>query len=683
MAIDVMKALALNKKSHLLPSPYPEAWDLWENAPKDSLDALVPPGDRQADTTVVPAKVAQAIAEMRGQVRSTFIFLQFLVMAVIAGGAALNFNVLQLDYSVWLPIACLLAVFGGLLLLPLRVIASDWFPGLLAVCDAVITAALFYFSGRAGVEAYGAYFVILIIALLTRTRRQTVIYSLIVTTMYGLTFVQDVAQTGLVLNVHFFQALLQIILTLAVAIACGKAMESVNILASSDPVTGLPNRQQFVHLANHALKQARKSREKIGVLILEIAGIDEIYQSKGHCASSSAMKHVVSRLVPLLKQGDVVARQGHASLAFLRKSFSTSEEVAKLAHELVDELRVPLVVSGEKVSLDAHVGGELVPDSYNASSSSIITNAQSALGFAKTRGKNCYEFYAEDMASRSYDPLYLEMSLRSALDRGELSVSYQPKIDLSSGQIVGTEALMRWQHRDLGTLYPFLFIPLAECSGLIEPMGEWMLRSACLQIREWQQNALPPVLMGVNVSPKQLRNPHLVGAISRILNETMCNPEYLELEITESVLIGEADIALETLYKLKSLGIRLSVDDFGTGYSGLSYLSQLPVDGLKIDQRFVRDIGNGHQAKAIIKGIIGMALNMGLKVTAEGVESQEQALFLRDLGCHEGQGYLYSKPLPSADMEQCLQGEQRRQQLEATKNAFIAALASRYDKKAS
>ncbi len=678
-----MKALALNKRSNLPPSIDPQAEDSWATTPKDSLVTVTLPVDRQADTTIVPAKVARAIAEMRGQVRSTFIFLQFLVMTVIAGGAVLNFNVLQLDYSVWLPIACLLTVFGGLLFLPLRVIASDWFPGLLAVCDAVITAALFYYSGRAGVEAYGAYFIIMLIALLTRTRRQTVIYSLIVTTMYGLTFVQDVVRTDLVLDIHFFQALLQIILTLAVAIACGRAMESVKILASSDPVTGLPSRQQFAHLVNRALKHARKSREKIGVLILEIAGIDEIYESKGHSASSSAMKHVVNRLVPLLKQGDVVARQGHTSLAFLTKSFTTAEEVAKLAHEVVDVLRVPLIVSGEKVSLDAHVGGELVHDSYNASSGSIITNAKSALVCAKTRGKNCYEFYAEDMASRSYDPLYLEMSLRSALDRGELSVSYQPKIDLSSGQIVGTEALMRWQHRDLGTLSPLLFIPLAEGSGLIEPMGEWILRSACLQIREWQQNGLPPVLMGVNVSPKQLRNPHLVGAISRILKETMLNPECLELEITESVLIGETDIALETLFKLKSLGIRLSVDDFGTGYSGLSYLTQMPVDALKIDQRFIRDIGNGHQAKAIIKGIMGMALNMGLKVTAEGVESQEQALFLRDLGCHEGQGYLYSKPLSSVDMEQYLQGEQKRQRLEATKNAFIDALSNRYNKKAS
>lgn len=679
----LMNSLALKKRPT---SPYSS--DLHsEGLPSTSSDdyiiANTPTADLQADASAVPPKVARAIAEMRGQVRSTFIFLQFLVVAVIAGSAALNFNVLQLDRSVWLPAACLLAVFGGLLFLPLRVIASDWFPGLLAVCDAIITVALFYYSGRAGAEAYGTYFVIMLIALLTRTRRQTLIYTLIVTTMYGLTFVQDITRTGLALDLHFFQSLLQIPLTLAVAIACGRAMESVKLLASSDPVTGLPSRQQFTHLVNRALKQARKSREKIGVLVLEIAGIDEIYESKGHSASSCAMKHVVSRLVPLLKHGDVVARQGHASLAFLTKSFTTPEEVAKLAHQVVDVLRVPLIVSGEKVSLDTHIGGEFVHDTYNASSHALISNAKSALICAKTRGKNCYEFFSENMPSRSYDPLYLELSLRNALERGELSVSYQPKIDLANGQIVGTEALMRWQHRDLGSLSPLLFIPLAEGSGLIEPMGEWILRAACMQIREWQQRGLPPVLMGVNVSPKQLRNPHLVAAISRILKETMLSPECLELEITESVLIGEADVALETLYQLKSLGIRLSVDDFGTGYSGLSYLTQMPVDALKIDQRFVRDIGNGHQAKAIIKGIVGMALNMGLKITAEGVESQEQALFLRDLGCHEGQGYLYSKPLSSGDMDQYLQGEQKRQQLEATKNAFIDALASRYNKKAS
>ncbi len=645
-----------------------------------SIGTINPSSLNQTEASAIPPKVAKAIAEMKGQVRSTFVFLQLLVLVVIAGGALLNFNVLQLEQSVWLPIACLLGVFGGLLFLPLRVMASDWFPGLLAVCDTLITGALFYYSGRAGAEAYAAYFLIMIIALLTRTRRQTFIYSLIVTTMYGLTLMQDVARTGFALDMHLLQVLIQIPLTLAVAIACGRAMESVKILASCDPVTGLPSRQQFGHLISRALKQARKSREKVGVFILDIAGIDEIYQSKGHAASSSAMKHIVNRLVPLLKQGDVVARQGHASLAFLTRNFITPAEVAYLAHEFIDILRVPLIVAGEKVSLEAHIGGDLVCDAQNASANSIINNAKSALDCAKTRGKNCYEFHSEDMSSRSYDPLYLEMSLRKALDRGELSVSYQPKIDLSTGQLVGTEALMRWQHRDLGPLSPLLFIPLAEGSGLIEPMGEWILRAACLQIREWQESGLPPVHMGVNVSPKQLRNPYLVSALSKILKETSVNPACLELEITESVLIGEADVALETLYQLKALGVRLSVDDFGTGYSGLSYLTQMPVDALKIDQSFIREIDNGHQGKAIIKGIVSMALSIGLKVTAEGVESQDQAFFLRDLGCHEGQGYLYSKPLSSGDMGQYLQGEQQRQKIEATKNAFIDALANRYNK---
>jgi EAL domain-containing protein (putative c-di-GMP-specific phosphodiesterase class I) len=391
------------------------------------------------------------------------------------------------------------------------------------------------------------------------------------------------------------------------------------------------------------------------------------------------MKSIVNRLIPLIKSGDIVARHGHASLSILTRNYATPAEVANLAHDCVDMIRVPLITSGETVRLSAHVGGELVPDARHGTVATMLHNAKTALARAKTRGTNCYEFYSQEMESRSFDPLFLEMSLSKALSRRELSVSYQPKVNLLTGQLTGTEALMRWHHPDLGALSPVVFIPLAEGSGLIEPLGEWILRSACLQGIGWQQQGFSPVHIGVNVSPRQLRNPQLVTTVSKILKETNLNPECLELEITESVLISESDSALDTLYKLKSLGVRLSVDDFGTGYSGLSYLAQLPVDALKIDQRFVREIGNGYQAKAIIKAVVGMALNMGLKVTAEGVESLDQALFLRDLGCHEAQGFFYSKPLSSGDMQHYLQKEQQRQMVEATKTALIDALANRYD----
>jgi EAL domain-containing protein (putative c-di-GMP-specific phosphodiesterase class I) len=374
-----------------------------------------------------------------------------------------------------------------------------------------------------------------------------------------------------------------------------------------------------------------------------------------------------------------VARHGHTSLSILTANYDTPAEVARLAHECVDLIRAPLIASGETFRLATYIGGELVPDARHTSAPAILTNAKNALAHAKTRGANCYEFYCEEMDSRSFDPLFLEVSLHKALDRRELSVCYQPKINLLTGQLTGTEALMRWHHPDLGSLSPALFIPLAEGSGLIEPLGEWILRAACLQVIGWQQQGFSPVHIGVNVSPRQLRNPRLVETVSRILKDTNLNPQCLELEITESVLIGEADAALETLYNLKSLGLHLSVDDFGTGYSGLSYLAQLPVDALKIDQRFVREIDCGFQAKAIIKGVIAMALNMGLKVTAEGVENQEQALFLRDLGCHEAQGFFYSKPLSSVDMHTYLRSEQQRQKVEATKVALIEAISSRYD----
>jgi diguanylate cyclase (GGDEF)-like protein len=675
-----MNALALDKRSH--PDRAPE----FGNEARVSTGLLNQSGaavtllpHHSTDRDSVPPNVAHAIAAMRGEVRSVFIFLQILVLGVMAGSAVLHFNILQLERSLWLPFVGLLAIFGGLLFLPIRLIASDWFPGLLAILDTIITATLFYYSGRAGAEAYAVYFLIMIIALLTRTRQQTILYASVVTTMYGLALYQDAGRAGVALDYH----VLQVPLTLAVAVACGRAMESLRMLATCDPVTGLPSRTQFVHLVSRAVKQARKSREKVSVLVLEIAGMDQVDKTKGSSGSDRVIKHIVNRLVPLLKPGDVLARHGHSSLAILARNYATPAEVAHLAHESIDILRVPLIESGARVSLAAHIGGELVPDAHKVVVSAIINNANTALACAKTRGKNYCEFYSADMASRTYDPLFLEASLGKALDRRELSVSYQPKINLETGQLVGLEALMRWQHPDLGSVSPAHFIPLAEESGQIEAMGEWILRAACLQAKEWQACGLPPLYIGVNVSPKQLRNPQLVSTVARVLKETNLNPQCLELEITESVLIAEADAALENLYNLKSLGVHLSVDDFGTGYSGLSYLTQLPVNALKIDQCFVREISNGYQAKAIIKGVVSMALNMGLNVTAEGVESQEQALFLRDLGCHEGQGFLYSQPLSSGKIDQYLQGEQQRQKVDATKNALIEALSSRYAKKYS
>lgn len=634
---------------------------------------LLPPDSTSSKN--VPPKVARAIAAMKGEARSTFLFLQILVLVVMVGGAALNFNILH-EQSIWLPFMALLAIFGGLLFLPIRLIASDWFPGLLAILDTIITATLFYYSGRAGAEAYAAYFLIMLIALLTRTRQQTILYALVVTAMYGLAFYQDAGLAGITLDYH----LLQLPLILGVAVACGRTMESVRLLATSDPITGLPSRTQFVALLSSAVKHARKSRENLSVLVLEIAGMDQIYETKGRSASDRVMKHIVNRLVPLVKPGDVMARHGQASLAILTRNYATPAEVAHLADAFVETLRVPVIELGERVSLAAHIGGEIVPDAHKKDATGIINNATSALTCAKTRGKNCYEFYSENMASRTYDPQFLDMSLRKALDRRELSVSYQPKINLATGHLVGAEALMRWQHPDMGSVSPVHFIPLAETSGLIEAMGEWILRTACLQAMEWQGSGLPSLYVGVNISPTQLRNPQLVSMVARILKETNLNPQCLELEITESVLIAEADTTLENLCKLKSLGVHLSVDDFGTGYSGLSYLTQLPVNALKIDQHFVREISTGHHAKAIIKAVVDMALTMGLRVTAEGVESQEQALFLHDVGCHEGQGYLYAKPLSPGNMEQYLQGEQQRQTVAASKNALIEALSSRYEK---
>lgn len=642
----------------------------------ESAATLSLPPSRPVNTEEVSPKAAEAIALMRGQVRSTFMWLQLLMLLVMGSRILQSPDLLQFEGSMWLPFLGLLIVFGALLFLPIRLIASEWFPGLLAVLDTVITTTLFYYSEKAGPEAYTAYFLIILIALFTRTKRHVFLYSLIVTSLYGLALYRD----GRAL-VSFDSHLLQLPVILGVAIACGRAMESLRVLANSDPVTGLPSRQQFVQLVTQSLKQARKSHQNLGVLVLEITGVEQTIKSNGQFISDSVMKIIVNRLIPLLNPGEVLARHGQASLAILKRDHQTPGDVAKFAHDCVDMLRVPLIESGETVRLTAHIGAELISDPRKATVATIIENAKTALIRAKTRGNNCYEFHSADMDSRIYDPLFLEMSLRKALDRRELSVSYQPKVNLLTGQLTGTEALMRWHHPDLGSLSPTVFIPLAEGCGLIDQLGEWILRAACLQGIGWQGRGLLPILISVNVSPSQLRHPQLVPMVSRILKETNLSPQCLDLEITESVLIGEADTALATLYNLKSLGVHLSVDDFGTGYSGLSYLTQLPVDALKIDQRFVREIGNGYQAKAIIKAVVNMALNMGLKITAEGVENDHQALFLRDLGCHEAQGFLYSKPLSSTDMEHYLQAEKQRQTVDATKTALIEALTSRYDKR--
>lgn len=627
---------------------------------------------RPVSTEEVSPKVAEAIALMRGQVRSTFIVLQLLMLLVMGSRILQSPNLLQVEGSMWFPFVGLLTVFGALLFLPIRVIASEWFPGLLAGLDTIITTTLFYYSEKAGYEAYTAYFLIILVALLTRTKRHVFLYSIIVTTMYGLALYRD-GLAILSMDSHF----LQLPITLAVAIACGRAMESLKTLANSDPVTGLPSRQRFVQLVTQSLKQARKSHQPFGILVLEITGIEQTVKVNRQVLTDSVMKIVVNRLIPLLNPGEVLARYGQTSLAILKSAYQTPAEMAIFAHGCVDMLRVPLIEAGDTVRLTAHIGAELVSDPGKASGAMVIDNAKTALTRAKTRGRNCYEFYSADMDSRSYDPLFLEMSLRKAVDRRELSVSYQPKVNLLTGQLTGAEALMRWHHPDLGSLSPGLFIPLAEGCGLIDELGEWILHAACLQGIGWQGRGLLPVLISVNVSPRQLRHAQLIPMVSRILKETNLSPQCLDLEITESVLIGEADVALETLYELKALGVHLSVDDFGTGYSGLSYLAQLPVDALKIDQKFVRDIDNGYQAKAIIKAVINMALNMGLKITAEGVENERQALFLRDLGCHEAQGFFYSKPLSSADMEHYLKDEKQRQTVAATKTALIEALTSR------
>jgi len=510
-------------------------------------------------------------------------------------------------------------------------------------------------------------------AFVVPTRRHVVVYAGIITVLYGLALYRD-GLGWLASNSH----LVQLPIILAAAVGCGLAMESLNVFAHTDALTGLPTRKSFLQAVRGALREARRANQRFAILIIESSDVLKSVGGKPNISSDEVLNSMVAKLVPLLHPGDMLARHGRSSFAILKKSRTNVVDVAYFAHDVIDRLQVPLIHGGHTHHLTSHIGTEVIAGSYRDGAATAVDKARAALAKAQSRGKNCFEFFAQDLDTRAFDPVFLEVSLRKALDRGQLSISYQPKIDLLSEALTGTEALMRWQHPDLGAFSPTVFIPLAERCGLIDELGEWILRRACIQWKQWQRSGLPPSRLAVNLSPKQLQNRNVVSMVSRILRESQLEPQYLELEITETLLVGESEESLATLHDLHSLGVRLSVDDFGTGYSGLTYLTHLPVHALKIDRRFVQEISKGFQAEAVLKGIINMASQMGLNTIAEGVETMEQAIFLRTIGCQEAQGFYYSQPLACQEMQAYLQNEQRRQVIEMTKNSLIAALTSRY-----
>jgi diguanylate cyclase (GGDEF)-like protein/PAS domain S-box-containing protein len=433
------------------------------------------------------------------------------------------------------------------------------------------------------------------------------------------------------------------------------AEERVQFLAYYDALTGLPNRSLLHDRLERALAGARRRQEKVALLFLDLDRFKVINDSLGHSVGDLLLQEVAERLRKWARAQDTVARIGGDEFLIALTAVKDAPDAAVAAERIMDAMAPEFAIQGRSFTVTCSIGISIYPD-HGADGETLIKNADSAMYSAKDSGRNAFRFFTDDMNSQAVERLTLEHSLRVALDRKELFLEYQPQLDVATGQIIGFEALIRWRHPDLGLVRPDKFIPVAENSGLIVPIGEWVLRTACATARAWQQQGLPAVPVAVNVSAVQFGQEGFRQLVRRVLRETSLSPEYLELELTESLLLSNADVTFRILQELKAMGVTLAIDDFGTGYSSLSYLRQFPVSKLKIDRSFVHNVALNPDDAAITAAIISMAKSLNLKVIAEGVENEAQMSFLRDHHCDEIQGYYFSKPLMAEDAAQRLRG---------------------------
>jgi diguanylate cyclase (GGDEF)-like protein/PAS domain S-box-containing protein len=433
------------------------------------------------------------------------------------------------------------------------------------------------------------------------------------------------------------------------------AEERVQFLAYYDGLTGLPNRTLLEDRISNALADARRRNENAAVLFLDLDRFKFINDTLGHTSGDVLLQEVAARLKGWAREQDTVARVGGDEFVVLLTSVAQASDAAMAAQRILDAITAEFPVHGNLLKVTCSVGISMFPE-HGGDCETLVKNADAAMYYAKQKGPNNIQFFTADLNDQISERLKMENGLRLALDREELFLVYQPQMDISTGEIVGVEALLRWQHPELGLVSPDRFIRIAENTGLIVPIGEWVLRTACTQARKWQDEGLRLVQIAVNVSAVQFRQDGFRDLIGSVLHETGLAPQYLELELTESLLLTNADVMFSVLKDLKEMGLKLAIDDFGTGYSSLSYLKQFPVSKLKIDRSFVRDIAINPDDAAITAAIIGMAKNLNLKVIAEGVENEAQLSFLRAHQCDEIQGYYFSRPLLADKVADMLRG---------------------------
>jgi len=425
-----------------------------------------------------------------------------------------------------------------------------------------------------------------------------------------------------------------------------------------DPVTNLPNRQLFNNHLKQAIAQAKRNGRMVGVLFLDLDGFKRINDTLGHSTGDLLLQNIANRLRASVRESDIVARLGGDEFTVILSETRNLQDAVRVTQKILASFASAIISDGQELFITASVGISLFPTDGN-DIETLVKHAEIAMYRAKMHGKNNYQLYNLNMNATDLNRLKLETSLRKALERDELVVHYQPQADLATGCVTGVEALIRWEHQEYGLVPPSKFIPLAEETGLIEPIGEWVLYQACQQNKEWQDDGFPPIRVSVNISARQFRTKNLTKMVSKALDKIGLQPEHLGLEITESNAMHDVDHTIRMLNLLKEMGIQISVDDFGTGYSSLSYLKRFPIDMLKIDQSFMNNICTDNDAAAIASAIVALGHSLNLQVLAEGVESKDQLLFLKSLGCDEIQGYHFSKPLPASELKNLFRVEKR------------------------
>ena len=441
------------------------------------------------------------------------------------------------------------------------------------------------------------------------------------------------------------------------------AEKRLNQLANYDSLTGLPNRNLFKDRLEQAIRRADRSKGLVALLFLDLDRFKIINDTLGHDAGDRLLQHVAIALTHVLRKSDTIvlataedtylpnddstiSRLGGDEFTIILEGFSKVEFVAIIAQKIIDAFARPVYLEGHELYVSTSIGIAIYPID-DTDQESLIKDADSAMYRSKEMGRNTFQFYTKDINSAINDRFQMESSLRHAIERNEFVLNYQPKVDIDTGTIIGVEALIRWLHPKAGIIMPNAFITILEETGLIVAVGEWVLRTACAQNKAWQNLGLPLLQIAVNLSARQFMQKNLVDMIKTVLAETGLQAEFLELELTESMLMSHSDYNIETLKELSTLGIQISIDDFGTGYSSLSYLKRFSIHSLKIDQSFVRDIAIDPDDAAIATAVVAMGNSLRLKVIAEGVENPEQLAALRAMGCHQAQGFLLGPPMPA------------------------------------